>query len=70
MKLKDFLKKEGLTYAKFAEMLGDEIQGQSLKNIACGNRRPSLKLALKIEQVTKGKVAPKDLLENNSKADS
>jgi transcriptional regulator with XRE-family HTH domain len=59
MLLKEYLKKEGMTYKEFAERLGIHIH--SLKNIAYGARRPSLALSLKIEDETKGLVTSREL---------
>jgi transcriptional regulator with XRE-family HTH domain len=65
MDLKTYLEKTGLTYAELAERLG--IHAQSIKNIACGIRRPGLRLALKIEELTEGKVTPKEMISPTEK---
>ena len=62
MNFREYLDKHGITYREFAEKLG--IHPQSLKNIACGMRRPGLRLSLKIEELTNGEVTPRELVEN------
>lgn len=61
MNLKQYLDKKRLTYREFAEQL--EIQPQSLQSIAYGRRKPSLDLAVKIEELSNGELTPKDLLD-------
>jgi transcriptional regulator with XRE-family HTH domain len=61
MNLKEYLDENRITYREFAEKLG--IHLQSLKNIAYGKRKPSLGLALQIEEHTSGKVTPRDLID-------
>lgn len=61
MDLKEYLNENGLNYRDLSEKLG--IHPQSLKNIACGTRSPGLKLALRIEELTGGKVTPRDLID-------
>lgn len=61
MNLREYLEEERLTYREFAEKLGIHIQ--SLKNIAYGVRKPGLGLALRIEELTEGKVTPRSLID-------
>lgn len=63
MTLKKYLDEKRITYREFAEKLG--IHPQSLKNIACGKKRPSLDLALKIEELTN--ITPRDLMTDFNK---
>lgn len=60
MTLREFLEEKRITYREFAEQLN--IHLQSLKNIAYGKKKPSLELAIRIEELTEGRVTPKDLL--------
>lgn len=60
MNLKEYLEEKRLTYREFAEKL--QIHPQSLQNIAYGKKKPSLELAVKIEELTNGELTPKDLL--------
>lgn len=68
MDLKEYLEDKRLTYREFAEKLG--IRTQSLQSVVYGSKKPSLDLAVKIEELTGGAITPKDLLEffNNPKA--
>lgn len=59
MRLEEYLKEQCIVKKKFAEKL--EVTAQTLDNIISGSS-PRLELALKIEQMTGGKVKPKDLL--------
>lgn len=61
MNLREYLDENRITYREFAEKLG--IHLQSLKNIAYGVRKPGLGLALRIEELTGGKVTPRSLSE-------
>lgn len=61
MKLREYLEKNKITYQDLADKLGSHPQ--SLRNIAFGMRRPGLRLSLKIEELTDGKVTPRELLE-------
>ena len=65
MFLREYLDKHRITYREFAKKLG--IHPQSLKNIACGMRRPGLRLSLKIEELACGEVTPRELIENFEK---
>lgn len=60
MDVKKYLDEKRLTYREFAEKLGIRIQ--YLQSIAYGKRKPSLDLAVKIEELTNGELTPKDLL--------
>lgn len=60
MNLKEYLEEHRLTYREFAEKLG--IRLQSLQGVVYGTRKPSLDLAVKIEELTGGEITPKDLL--------
>lgn len=62
MHLKEYLEEKGLSYSAFAEQLGSHVQ--YVKRIACGNRSPGLKLALRIEELTEGKVTPREMIDN------
>ena len=59
MKLKVYLDEKRITYREFAEKLG--IHTQSLVNIVAGKKRPSLDLALRIEELTG--ITPRDLMD-------
>lgn len=63
MNLKEYLDEKRITYREFAEKLG--IHPQSLQNIACGKKKPSLDLALKIEALTD--ITPRDLMADFNK---
>ncbi len=60
MNVKKYLDEKRLTYREFAEKLG--VSAQYLQNIAYGKRKPSLDLAVKIEELSNGKLTPRDLL--------
>lgn len=62
MNLKEYLEEIRSTYREFAEKL--DIRPQYLQSIAYGKKKPSLELAVKIEELTHGKVTPKELLEH------
>jgi transcriptional regulator with XRE-family HTH domain len=62
MNLKKYLEEKRMTYREFAEKLG--IRPQYLQSIAYGKKKPSLELAVKIQELTGGKLTPKDLLEH------
>ena len=59
MRLKDYLKKNKITQAKFASLLNITPAYMSL--IVRGLNNPSFKLALKIEKITLGQVTTVDL---------
>lgn len=60
MRLRKYLDRNGLTQTKFAESL--DVSGVYFNKIVNGKRTPSKKLALKIEQMTGGKVRLRELL--------
>ena len=60
MNLKRYLDEKRLTYREFAEKLG--IRTQYVQSIAYGKQKPSLDLAVKIEEITNGELTAKDLL--------
>lgn len=60
MDLKKYLDNKRLTYAEFANQLG--IHTHSLHNVVYGKKKPSLDLAVKIEELTDGEITAKDLL--------
>ena len=64
MKLSEYLKKNKISQEKFAELVG--VTRPFITNIANGKKNPSIQLAGRIEEVTKGKVTLKDLLEMNA----
>jgi transcriptional regulator with XRE-family HTH domain len=59
MRLKDYLKKNKITQANFASLIG--ISQGYLSLIVRGLNNPSFKLALKIEKITLGQVTTEDL---------
>jgi transcriptional regulator with XRE-family HTH domain len=59
MLLKDYIKKNNLTQRAMAEKLGITIT--HLRMLMLGKSTPSPKLAIKIEEVTKGDV-PKEVV--------
>lgn len=65
MKLKEYLSKHSIRYRPFAKDLG--IAEQTLRSIMAGIRRPSLTLALKIEELTKGEITPQQLAKDFQK---
>jgi transcriptional regulator with XRE-family HTH domain len=58
MKLSEFAEQNGLKYKFLAEKLG--VTREYLYKIQSGERAPSLKLALQIEDWTEGQVTPRD----------
>lgn len=58
MKLKTYLKKEGLTLREFAKKIG--VTHAAIWKYSQGTRTPSLKNLKIIEKVTKGKVTYRD----------
>jgi transcriptional regulator with XRE-family HTH domain len=62
MKLREWLKKNGITQDQFA---ADNGIGQSTLSMLCtGARRPSLKMMGRIAAATRGEVTPNDFLED------
>lgn len=62
MKLKDYLDKNMIIHAKFAEKLN--ISPSHLCQITRGKHNICLDIAMKIEKTTQGKVTCKDLYED------
>lgn len=60
MELKEYLELKGITHAEFGKQI-DCSQG-FVSLLAAKKRKPSAKLALAIEQVTKGKVSRLEVL--------
>lgn len=63
MTLRTYLKQQGIrpySAHDMASLLG--VQTVHLGHVAVGKKRPSLELAVKIEEITKGEVTPKELL--------
>lgn len=60
MKLLDHLKATAETVPAFATRIGESVN--TIRKIAYGQRQPSLPLALKITEATRGKVSTADLI--------
>lgn len=54
--LASYLDREKLSYAAFARLVGDKTDRARIARAANSYRRPGLKLALAIEQATKGAI--------------
>ena len=63
MKLKDYMKTEGLTERKMADSFG--VSQQYINYIVRGKRNPSLEMARIIEEKTGGVVTTEDLFNPN-----
>lgn len=61
MKFKEWIEVEGFKIDKIAEKIG--ISRQALSYLINGHHVPSLKVAVKIEKLTKGKVKCKDWID-------
>ena len=59
MKLAEYLKFHGLTHEAFAKMIG--VTRPLVTHIINGRKNPSIKILLKIAEVTKGDVTAIDL---------
>jgi len=59
MKLVDYLKKEGITHERFAEMVG--VSRAYITTIISGRRTPSPALIKKVQKITNNKVGLDDL---------
>lgn len=59
MLLQDYLESRQFTYKEFAKMA--DVTPQTIYNYIHGRRKPTLEVALRIEEATKGKVSAKDL---------
>ena len=62
MKLRDWMKKNGVKQDQFAVETG--IGQSTLSQFCTGARRPSLKMMGRIREATKGEVTPNDFLED------
>lgn len=62
MNLSEYLKSEGIKQYVFAEKLG--VSQSCLTQLLSGDRKPSLSLAVDIENITKGKVKCKIWIQN------
>ena len=60
MKLGKYLKQQGITQAKFAEMV--DVARPFITQIIAGIKNPSLILAKRIEKASKGMVTTDDLI--------
>lgn len=60
MRLSEYLKETKLTQEEFAALVG--VTRPFITNILNGKRNPSIQLAIRIDEVTNGKVPLKDLL--------
>lgn len=60
MKLADYLQETDQRASDLAALVGCETS--TITRFLRGERRPSLEIALRIEQATGGKVSPHDLL--------
>ena len=63
MKLKTYLEIKGMSQDEMAKTLS--ITPAMVCYITSGKRNPGLKLALKIQRITKGKVRPEDWTDHN-----
>lgn len=61
MKIERWMEKKGVTYRSMAKELG--VSHSLLFYCVQGKRKMSLKLAVKIEKITKGEVRCKDLVQ-------
>ena len=59
MWLKDYLESRQLTYKEFAKMIGVHVT--TISNYINFKRTPALWVALRIEEMTKGKVTVEDM---------
>lgn len=60
MRLSEYVRENGLKYSFLAEKLG--LTREYLYKIQTGERRPSLEVAIMIEDFTGGKVKPRDFI--------
>ena len=61
MNLRQYLEKEKISIPKFAKLIGSTPR--HLQRIVYGGNLPSLKIAIKILEVTYGKVTLKELID-------
>jgi DNA-binding XRE family transcriptional regulator len=64
MRLEEYINQKGLTFRKFGALVG--VNGSHVFNIAKGKKNPSLPLAKRIENVTKGKVSIAELFSDKA----
>ena len=64
MKLKAYLRANGLTYVEFGRLIGRSHV--TVVRLANGQSMPSLRLAHRIEEATNGQVKGSDFLTNNT----
>lgn len=60
MKLKTFLEMSGIPQTDFAQLIN--VSPAMVSYMAGGKKDPGLRLAMKIQRATKGKVRPEDFL--------
>jgi hypothetical protein len=60
MRLREFFQKNQISMKVFSEEWG--FSYSYIRLISCGRRVPSLSMAIRITEATKGKVTPLDLL--------
>lgn len=65
MKIDEFLKYRRMSQAEFAEQLG--IARQTVWNYISGKRCPAPHIALKIKEISKGKISLEEIMEHGSK---
>ena len=61
MKLSDWFRLQGVSATRFAHSLG--VEPSTITRLVNGERSCSLELAIRIENATKGKVAPRELIQ-------
>jgi predicted transcriptional regulator len=59
MNLKRYLETRRFTKKEFARLIG--VSSAAVSNYICKKRKPALDIAIRIEQVTDGKVTAQDL---------
>jgi transcriptional regulator with XRE-family HTH domain len=62
MKLKEYLKSRDMTNKEFAELI--DVSSNTISNYICCKRKPTLEIAMRIREATKGKVSYDDLLKH------
>jgi transcriptional regulator with XRE-family HTH domain len=67
MELKDYLESRYLSRKEFAKLVG--VNTATITNYIQGHRIPILAIALKIQEVTNGKVSVQDLVKIRRKKD-
>jgi transcriptional regulator with XRE-family HTH domain len=66
MKLRDYLKKHNQTQDEFAKMVG--VTRPLITQIISGRKNPSIKVLMKITELTDGEVTPVDLYNSDIKS--